>query len=243
MEYTTEDYYFASHNNVIDMCKDRKYTTNNNNDLTIFKKEKTEFLNNFENHENNHNVLDIMPFETSSQKTFMLDENKLPVYITFIESKRENKSFIKEIFKNIYDALKDTVELSKNNYVKEILNSLHVIILHNNDTTPGSQYSSNFELFPVRRHFINVTKHSIVPVHRLLSEEEKQAVFQSKNMTIATCPKIHTDDPVNLYYNGKLGNLYEIIRNGKAPYYRTVSHGPKGSQSPFSSQFNTIIKK
>jgi DNA-directed RNA polymerase subunit H (RpoH/RPB5) len=224
MNYTIEDYYYASYLNVIDMCKDRNYTTKTKSfeDLKI---SKSEFSEKFKDHETNPTILDILPGT-------LYDENKLPVYVTFIEQSRENKAFIGKIFQGIYNALKQDFNLTKDAYKNELFENVHCIILHNQEQKTGSHYHHNLEFFCVKKFFINVTRHSVVPKHILLKESEKKEIFESKNMSYSTCPKIFSNDPVNLYYNGQINNVYKIIRDSKSFYLRVVTPVP-GKVSQF----------
>ena len=241
MNYNTKDYYFASYNNVIDMCKDRGYTTKDNVDIESFKIEAADFEQRYKDHESDHRVFNV-PFGE------LFDENGLPVYITMIESNRDPKNFVKIILQSIYDDTKNIVTFSKEKdaYRYEILDKIHCIIIHNIESikSGGSQFHHNFELFSVKRMFFNVTKHKDVPEHILLDEKERKEIFETKNITFATCPKILSDDPVNLYYNGKPGQVYKIIRNKKGIYFRTIVPGkPSLFFTQLRSQLIKSVKK
>ena len=233
MKYSISDYYYACYNNVIDMCIDRGYTTADNSNLEDLKLERQDFDVKYENHINGtYTALDIMPPK-------IVDNNGIPVYVTFIEHTREGTTFIKNILIGIYNQLKETLNLSKDDYRTEILQKVHCIIVHRSDPKTGSQYHRNFEMFHTNKFFLNVTKHEIVPQHIMMTDKERKAIFETKNMGLATCPKILSDDPVNLYYNGQAGNVYKIIREAKGVYFRVVVNG---KPSPFSNQFKRLIK-
>jgi DNA-directed RNA polymerase I, II, and III subunit RPABC1 len=233
MKYSISDYYYACYNNVIDMCIDRGYTSANNTDLEDLKLNKQDFDEKYERHINGeYTALDIMPSN-------IVDNKGLPVYVTFIEHTREGTTFIKNILTGIYNQLKNILELSKDDYRTELLQRAHCIIIHSNETKSGSQYHPNFELFHTNKFFLNVTKHSIVPQHIMMTEKERKNIFEIKNMGLSTCPKILSDDPVNLYYNGQPGTVYKIIRESKGIYFRVVT---SGKPSPFLNQFKRLIK-
>ena len=233
MKYSISDYYYVCYNNVIDMCIDRGYTSANNTDLEDLKLNRQNFDIAYERHINGeYTALDIMPF-------IIVDNKGLPVYVTFIEHTREGTTFIKNILTGIYNQLKSVLELSKDDYRTELLQRAHCIIIHSNETKSSSQYHSNFELFHTNKFFLNVTKHSIVPQHIMMTEKERKNIFEIKNMGLSTCPKILSDDPVNLYYNGQPGTVYKIIRESKGIYFRVVVNG---KPSPFLNQFKRLIK-
>ena len=235
MKYSFEDYYYACYNNVIDMCIDRGYKAADNTDLELLKLEKSSFEPKYERHiKGEYTALDIMPDK-------ILDEKGTPVYVTFIEHTREGNNFIKNILTGIYNQLKEPLKLSKDNFRSELLQKVHCIIVHRNDPKSGSQFHHNFELFHTNRLFLNITKHEIVPQHIMMTEKERKDIFESKNMSLATCPKILSDDPVNIYYNGQAGDVYKIIREQKGVYFRVVS-AANSKPSPFSSQFKRLMK-
>ena len=234
MKYSISDYYYACYNNAIDMCIDRNYSTTDNTNLEDLKLDRETFDAKYEKHINGeYTALDIMPPK-------IVDNKGLPVYITFIEHTREGTTFIKNILTGVYNQLKNILELSKDDYRTELLQRAHCIVIHRNDPKAGSQYHPNFELFHTNKFFLNVTKHSIVPQHIMMTEKERKAIFETKNMSLATCPKILSDDPVNLYYNGVPGTVYKIIRESKGIYFRVVVSGSK--PSPFLTQFKRLIK-
>tara|TARA_Y100000385_G_scaffold274526_1_gene317824 strand:+ start:95 stop:313 length:219 start_codon:yes stop_codon:yes gene_type:complete len=72
-----------------------------------------------------------------------------------------------------------------------------------------------------------------------MTEKERKNIFEIKNMGLSTCPKILSDDPVNMYYNGQPGTVYKIIRESKGIYFRVVVGG---KPSPFLNQFKRLIK-
>jgi len=233
MKYSISDYYYACYNNVIDMCIDRGYSTSDNTDLEDLKLDRETFDAKYEKHINGeYTALDIMP-------SIIVDNKGLPVYVTFIEHTREGTTFIKNILTGIYNQLKSILELSKDDYRTELLQRAHCIIIHSNETKSGSQYNANFELFHTNKFFLNVTKHSIVPQHIMMTEKERKNIFEIKNMGLSTCPKILSDDPVNMYYNGQPGTVYKIIRESKGIYFRVVVGG---KPSPFLNQFKRLIK-
>jgi DNA-directed RNA polymerase subunit H (RpoH/RPB5) len=233
MKYSISDYYYACYNNVIDMCVDRGYTTSDNSDINSLKLDRETFDEKYETHINgDYTALDILPSK-------LVDERGTPVYITFIEHTREGTTFIKNILTGVYNQLKNIFNLSKDEYRNELLQKVHCIVIHRSDAKTGSQYHHNFELFHTDKFFLNVTKHSIVPQHIMMTEKERKNIFETKNMGLATCPKILSDDPVNLYYNGQAGDVYKIIREHKGVYFRVVTNG---KPSPFLNQFKRLIK-
>jgi len=71
----------------------------------------------------------------------------------------------------------------------------------------------------------NVTKHSMVPKHEILSKEETDELIKSLYITdINKLPKINASDPISKYYGIKGGEVFRITRpsetSGISHYYR-----------------------
>lgn len=87
-------------------------------------------------------------------------------------------------------------------------------------------YQVQVETFQSKRLFYNVTKHVMVPPHRLLEQHEVDDVLLRYNLHLVQCPKISAEDPVAKYYGAEPGQLMEIQRSspdGRVYYvYRVV---------------------
>lgn len=71
----------------------------------------------------------------------------------------------------------------------------------------------------------DLLQHSLVPVHRVLSEEEKLAVLKKFNVSEFQLPSIRKKDPAVVNLKMKAGDVIEITRDGKTGeymYYRRV---------------------
>jgi DNA-directed RNA polymerase subunit H (RpoH/RPB5) len=79
----------------------------------------------------------------------------------------------------------------------------------------------NVEIFEEEFLMINLMEHVAVPPHIKLSEEDKQKVLTEYIVKKKDMPKIRIDDPVSIYFNAKLGDMFRIVR----PSYRTgITH-------------------
>ena len=86
----------------------------------------------------------------------------------------------------------------------------------------------NTEYIPAKQITFNITKNYLVPRHILLTEKEKQDVFNLYNTnTLDTFPILKQNDPVAKYYGMKRGDLCKIIRScptsGISIVYRGVA--------------------
>lgn len=103
-----------------------------------------------------------------------------------------------------------------------------VVVVYDTITTGARKMlapCARVELFQKQELLFNVTKHDLVPRHRKLSNEEQQEVLRKYRVTALKLPKIKKDDPVTRYFQGKVGEVFEITRehNGDLElYYRIV---------------------
>ncbi|MFH1331733.1 MAG: DNA-directed RNA polymerase subunit H [archaeon] len=76
---------------------------------------------------------------------------------------------------------------------------------------------------------IDVTKHSFVPKHTKMTEEEVQEVLTQYNISLKQLPSIRKSDPAIRELNAKLGDVIKIMRKsptyGEYPFYRGVING------------------
>jgi DNA-directed RNA polymerase subunit H (RpoH/RPB5) len=82
------------------------------------------------------------------------------------------------------------------------------------------------EVFTQDELMIDIVSHIIVPIHEILSEEETKIFLEDYLLKKRGIPKIFINDPVCKYYNGKVGQIFRIIRpseaSGQSIYYRIV---------------------
>ncbi|MEM4245239.1 MAG: DNA-directed RNA polymerase subunit H [Candidatus Nanoarchaeia archaeon] len=76
---------------------------------------------------------------------------------------------------------------------------------------------------------VDITKHSFVPKHIKLTEEEAQQVLTTYNISIKQLPSIKKSDPALKDLNVKVGDIIKIMRKsptaGEYPFYRVVING------------------
>jgi len=78
---------------------------------------------------------------------------------------------------------------------------------------------------------LNITKHRLVPKHEIISEKEKQEVFEKYNITPDQLPKILASDPACFIIGAKPGQIVKITRRShtaeEAVVYRYVVESSK----------------
>ena len=61
----------------------------------------------------------------------------------------------------------------------------------------------------------NITHHSFVPEHKIMSHETKMSIIKKYKVKEKQLPWIHNSDPVVKYHGGCIGDLFRIVRNSK----------------------------
>ena len=123
--------------------------------------------------------------------------------VYFIE---DNKVGINNI-KSVQEALDD-------------YNVKHCIVIFNGSITAFAKTyihkltEQNYELefFNSQELAYNITHHSLVPEHKLLNIDEKNALLKHYNVSEKHLPCILRTDPVARYFNAKPGNIFQILR-------------------------------
>lgn len=71
-----------------------------------------------------------------------------------------------------------------------------------------------------------VGTHILVPEHILLSEKEKNALYEKYGISFKELPKIYINDPAIAHMKVKQGDVINVVKKsitaGKAEYYRGV---------------------
>lgn len=160
-----------------------------------------------------------IPFENFSikdvsQLKFVCQNNDQLVGIHFIDDDKIGKSSIERV-----------IEYYKN------LNINHIILVVSVKMSSACSNIVNtnqmkIEIFKDEELMFNITKHELVPKHRIISEDEKQQLFVKLKISAEQMPKILKRDPVCRYLGAESGDVVEILRNsrtaGVSVYYKIV---------------------
>ena len=146
------------------------------------------------------------------------DENNpdsiVRLYFEYLEGGKISANDIGIFFSNMKEAKADT----------------GIIIISGQLTSQAKQKMTDInrelqvECFNISELMVNITEHSYVPKHILLSDEEKSMLFKRYKIKENQLPKILISDPVARYLGLRRGNVVKIIRDsetsGKYATYR-----------------------
>ncbi len=151
-------------------------------------------------------------FESLQQLTIKSEHpsgKKVVVYFPEVETKNN------ETDKNGHIGIKqirEYIDLS----IEEDIHNIILIVLNDATTFAQKEMQNDkkngikIEIFKYEDLQIDITRHELVPEHRLLTEEEKLEVLKEFSTKIELLPRITTDDPVSKFYGFEKHDMIKI---------------------------------
>lgn len=190
---------FLCRQTLIEMLKDRSYTMNQTTQL-----------------------LTLHTFRQSFPSA-LTDRNAIKIHVS-----KNDTTLSVHFFDEAKVGLK-TLKLALETFEKQ--NIAHIIIVCKEGLSPACKkyiisLNTRIEIFYEKELLFNITKHVLVPKHRILNHEEKVGLLKELRCNEAQLPLILETDPVIRYYGGRKNEVIEIVRKsetaGQGIYYRIV---------------------
>jgi DNA-directed RNA polymerases I, II, and III subunit RPABC1 len=194
---------FTIRNNAIDMLIDRMYDK--------------DFL--LDNHKNIEFSEFQKIFKENGMNINVKHSQKNEIAILYFYNYRDKLK--KEDINSIIEEVKIDIDNKfKYNLILIIKEKPHSLILKridaiNNFNEDEDEINLNIQLFYYKELIFNITKHTRVPKHIVLTENEKAELLDEYKITPNKLPQYSMKDPVVKYYGVSDGEVFKIIRNSK----------------------------
>ncbi|KAJ3294621.1 RPB5 subunit of DNA-directed RNA polymerase [Rhizoclosmatium globosum] len=137
--------------------------------------------------------------------TFLVGHKNIPDDQLFVFFTDDETVGIKPIRKICERMMQEAIFKSILVYKKSLTPSAHKVI---QEMAPKYDIS----IFMESELMVNITHHSLVPKHVLLSKEEKATLLERYRLKDSQLPRIQQSDPVARYYGLKRGQVVKITR-------------------------------
>jgi DNA-directed RNA polymerase subunit H (RpoH/RPB5) len=224
---------------IVEMFRDRNYVFPNNFDAPATIETISDYLRTGQDEAKINSVVDSLTFinnDVQDSNDLVTDDRGNFVYVLILDDdsgfyKGEEREFaVREASKRLRKVFPDLGITKK---MEDLVEFLHIVIVYNATKNKKGEYDVskyeepsldvfNLEIWPKHMLRFNVTKHSKVPRHTLMTQDEMHAHMAHFNLTPSGCQKIMINDPVIRYYYGQPKQMFKIVRIGQDINYRMV---------------------
>lgn len=126
----------------------------------------------------------------------------------------QDKIYVKYLFNN--EKPKENELITKLLQKQIITENDNILFVHCSGKELSDKVDNKYEHFHISRLLFNLTKHSLVPKHELLTKSQVTSLKLNMNLkSIYQLPSIQKNDPISKYFNAKVGDVFKIFRNSK----------------------------
>ncbi|KAH8550154.1 RNA polymerase [Umbelopsis sp. PMI_123] len=161
--------------------------------------------------------MDLDTFRDTFARTSEVDRDQL----TFLVQKKDDPAdqllvfFPKDKSVGVKPIRKYVERMLTQNIPKGIIIFQQTMTSSANKVIQGMSAKYHLESFQEAELLVNITQHILVPIHIVLSQEEKLALLKRYRLKETQLPRIQQTDPVARYYGLKRGQVVKIMRNSE----------------------------
>ncbi|KAM3581871.1 DNA-directed RNA polymerases II 24 kDa polypeptide (RNA polymerase II subunit 5) [Umbelopsis sp. WA50703] len=161
--------------------------------------------------------MDLDTFKENFARTAEVDRDQL----TFLVQKKDDPAdqllvfFPKDKSVGVKPIRKYVERMLTQNIPKGIIIFQQTMTSSANKVIQGMSAKYQLESFQEAELLVNITRHVLVPIHIVLSQEEKLTLLKRYRLKETQLPRIQQTDPVARYYGLKRGQVVKIMRNSE----------------------------
>jgi DNA-directed RNA polymerase subunit H (RpoH/RPB5)/adenylate kinase family enzyme len=158
-----------------------------------------------------------MPDAVESLSKVYENKNQKKLFVYYFFNVDEEKKESKKRGEDILTAVKDQQDKPENASLKDVI--LVVENKLNSGTMENLKFRERikFTIFLGDHLLFNITKHFLVPKHKLITKKEFEELTENKEKGfVQNLPKIYETDPISRYYGAKPGQIFKITRESLA---------------------------
>lgn len=192
---------FKVRRTILQMLKDRSYVVFENQDdleMSRFLFEE-KFVKNYQ----------VIRTELEINRSKWFSESKR-ILVIFLEGEKEKSTIGVKTIRGFCERIKQ----------EKIQNS--ILVLHGKLTSHARQainsinsLEDKIEYFSESELIINITEHTLVPKHEIISDEEAKNLFKRYSIRENQLPRINKRDPIARYFGIQKNEIMKIIRSSE----------------------------